>query len=267
MRVLLIALTLYFAFYEFVCMVRDGWSYIFDIFNYIDLVSFSLNVYLVYATVVNDYNVKDRSTIRGFAMTAVVLMWFKAFYWLRLFKSTSFYVRLIRETLWDVRYFMILFLFILMTFGNALMILNEKREPQLFQNFFNLKFPSAVLNQYILSLGEFDTENFESNGEDILVWLIFIGTTFITNVTFLNMLIAIMGDTFDRVSEVKDQSALKEKIQILADYVIVVRRESIEKGNLSRFIFAITPKALGADELGSWEGTVTQLKRTIESNQ
>lgn len=36
------------------------------------------------------------------------------------------------------------------------------------------------------------------------------------------MLIAIMGDTFDRVSEVKMQSALSEKISILADYVIVV---------------------------------------------
>ena len=36
------------------------------------------------------------------------------------------------------------------------------------------------------------------------------------------MLIAIMGDTFDRVSEIKSQSALAEKIKILADYVFVV---------------------------------------------
>ena len=57
--------------------------------------------------------------------------------------------------------------------------------------------------------------------------MVFISTTFITQITFLNMLIAIMGDTFDRASEVKEQSALKEKIDILADYVVVVGRESV----------------------------------------
>ena len=102
-----------------------------------------------------------------------------------------------------------------------------------------------MTNQYILALGEFNTENFKFEGEDYLIWFIFICTTFITQITFLNMLIAIMGDTFDRVSEVKQQSALKEKISILADYVIVVSRETEENGYLKRFIFAITPKALG----------------------
>ena len=45
------------------------------------------------------------------------------------------------------------------------------------------------------------------------------------------MLIAIMGDTFDKASEVKEQSALKEKIDILADYVVVVGRESAKEKN------------------------------------
>ena len=56
-------------------------------------------------------------------------------------------------------------------------------------------------------------------------------TTFIIQITFLNMLIAIMGDTFARVSEVKEQSALKEKIKILSDFAYVVERESYERKN------------------------------------
>ena len=191
-------------------------------------------------------------------------MWFKAFYWMRLFTNTSFYVRLIKETLFDIRYFLILFVFILMTFGNALLVMNEEREGSLYQNFFSNDFLNVILNQYLLSLGEFDTENYEPEGKDVIVYVIFIATTFITQITFLNMLIAIMGDTFDRVSEVKEQSALAEKIMILADYVIIVQRESVQRGNLSRFIFAIRPKSLGQDELGSWEGTVTQLKKAID---
>ena len=74
-----------------------------------------------------------------------------------------------------------------------------------------------------------------------------------------------MGDTFAKVNETKEQSALKEKISILADYVIVVQRESVEKGNLSRFIFAISPKSVSSDEVDSWEGTVTQLRKSMKS--
>ena len=118
----------------------------------------------------------------------------------------------------------------------------------------------------MLSLGEFDLDNYNYEGNDVIVWIVFIATTFITQITFLNMLIAIMGDTFARVSEVKEQSALKEKIEILSDYVIVVERESLENDNLSRFIFAIKPKTLGTDESSSWEGTVTQLKKALDTN-
>ena len=78
------------------------------------------------------------------------------------------------------------------------------------------------------------------------------------------MLIAIMGDTFARVSEVKDQSALHEKILILSDYVILVNGETEENGLLNRFLFSISPKALASDESGNWEGTVTQLKKTVD---
>ena len=60
----------------------------------------------------------------------------------------------------------------------------------------------------MLSLGEFSTDNYGEDAKDSLVWIVFILTTFITQITFLNMLIAIMGDTFARVSEVKEQSAL-----------------------------------------------------------
>ena len=83
---------------------------------------------------------------------------------------------------------------------------------------------------------------------------------------FLNMLIAIMGDTFDKVTESKEQSALVEKIRILADYVYVVRRESLARGTLSRFVFAIRPKAMGADESATWEGTTTIIQKSIEAN-
>ena len=40
--------------------------------------------------------------------------------------------------------------------------------------------------------------------EEVAPLVIFMLSTFITQITFLNMLIAIMGDTFDRVTEVRE---------------------------------------------------------------
>lgn len=61
---------------------------------------------------------------RTIAALLVFLMWIKTFYWMRLFTATSFYIRLIQETLSDIKFFLILFIFILMTFGNTLMVMN-----------------------------------------------------------------------------------------------------------------------------------------------
>ena len=57
----------------------------------------------------------------------------------------------------------------------------------------------STLNQYLLMLGEFDLDGFENHANLAICYMIFILSTFITQITFLNMLIAIMGDTFDRV--------------------------------------------------------------------
>ena len=61
-----------------------------------------------------------------------------------------------------------------------------------------------MMNQYQLSLGEFDVENFGMKGEDSFIWLLWLATTAITQIVFLNMLIAIMGDTYAKVSQVKE---------------------------------------------------------------
>jgi len=81
---------------------------------------------------------------------------------------------------------------------------------------------------------------------------------------FLNMLIAVMGDTFDKVKEVEKQSALNETINFMADYVIVVPQYTEDQQRDKRFIFAIEPTELAENEMDDWDGTVTQLKRNFK---
>ena len=195
-------------------------------------------------------------------------MWCKAFYWLKLFSSTSFYIRLIIETLWDVRYFIILFLFILMTFGNAFLIMDQDREQKYTQDYFGVTVLNVLFDQYLLSLGEFngdDNDGYVATNADRLFLVVFIASTFITQITFFNMIIAIMGDTFSRVSEVRAQSALREKITIMADYVHIVPFDNPVDSHL--FMYNLQPTSVSQNEGGAWEGSITALKKTISDTQ
>ena len=122
-------------------------------------------------------------------------------------------------------------------------------------------FIAALLNQYMLGLGEFDVEDF--NGDNAFAcWIFFCLATFITQITIFNMLIAVMGDTYDRVSEKKDQATLAEKIKILADYVWVVGLEK-DQQDKSSYIFVARPKVLGEGEGSEWEGRVTAIRNVV----
>jgi hypothetical protein len=51
-------------------------------------------------------------------------MWFLLFSWMRLFYVTSFYVIMILEAIYDIRYFLIMIVLCVCMFGNAVLILD-----------------------------------------------------------------------------------------------------------------------------------------------
>ena len=58
-----------------------------------------------------------------------------------------------------------------------------------------------LMNQYMLALGDFNLDGFSQGGQKELCYIYFVLAAFITQLTMLNMLIAIMGDTFERITE------------------------------------------------------------------
>ena len=216
-------------------MIRDGANYFIDPFNYADITLIFLNIYLI-EEALNGANTEDEvaNKVRPIASIVVLLSWLKSFYWLKLFGETSFYVRLVIWALYDIRHFMVLFVMILMTFGNTIMILSQGRDENLYREYTNNSFINVMMNQYELSLGNTETDNFESQD---FAWIMFLLSTILTQILFLNMIIAIMSDTYAKVTESKEQSALVEKMNIMADYVYVVPRETKKRKTKTRFLF------------------------------
>ena len=184
--------------------------------------------------------------------------------WLRLFDKTSFYIRLIQETISDILYFMIIFVAALWMFGNTMYMLQLNKDSDaddIVTGTFGHFMIDSLYNQYLLSLGEFAMDGFDDHPEMSLVYIFFTLATFFTQVTFLNMLIAIMGDTFGRVIENKANFGLQTKLSIMGDYTAVIdknnslkarccKKKFLEEEELDNknYLFVVKPKSDGDDD-------------------
>ena len=74
------------------------------------------------------------------------------------------------------------------------------------------------------------------------------------------MLIAIMGDTFDKVTEKRKQAALYEKIQIIDDYIDLIR---ISPSDEKQFVYSVSPIDKEDSQDVDWEGKVASIKRNV----
>ena len=77
------------------------------------------------------------------------------------------------------------------------------------------------------------------------------------------MLIAIMGDTFSRVTENKELNAIKSKLMLLGELASNIYTYMQDK---DVFLFVVFPTEMDQDELGSWEGSIKQMNRLNQKN-
>ena len=76
----------------------------------------------------------------------------------------------------------------------------------------------------------------------------------------LNMLIAIMGDTFARVTENRELHARRTKLDLLADFAGILK-SSVQVDDC--FLFVITPERDKEVDSNSWEGVNIHTDRSI----
>lgn len=78
---------------------------------------------------------------------------------------------------------------------------------------------------YLLSLGEFDMDGYKEGPNVAFAWFFFILATFVILVVFMNMLIAMMGETFGNVQLIQEETALLEQVQLIEDHIWLIDLE------------------------------------------
>ena len=144
------------------------------------------------------------------------LLYIKLIQYMRLWDKTAFFIRLIQETIGDAMYFLLVYGVVIFSFAVALFMLNQNRgygsDNSIYDELTGFETADAAIATYMQSLGDFSTDSYNSGDNPHMIWLFFIVTTFLTTITILNMLIAVMGDTFARETEIKERQILRERM-------------------------------------------------------
>lgn len=140
--------------------------------------------------------------------------------------------------------FMLMVTIILISFGVFFLgvdqILEKNEDKSYTANYFNEPIIDAPLSVYMIgALGNFTTDRFRKGNIRYCAMFMFIIATFVVSVVFMNMLIAIMGDTFGQVLEGAEENGLKEQISLIEDHIWLLDLQKVFKGQ--KYVLIVSP--------------------------
>jgi len=128
---------------------------------------------------------------------------------LRFHRQFGGLLQTITETINDIKWFLLILGAMLCGAGQAHLLIEDADTD-------GPKILSMLFQYYRLAiLGDFDIDTY---AEDPYLKAVFLATTFLVLVVLLNMLIAIMGDTYDRVQERSTVLFYQARARLLMDY-------------------------------------------------
>ena len=104
-----------------------------------------------------DYIAKAKA-VRTVYSFAAVIMWIRFLYFFRIFRNTGYYIKMLVQVMFDIRYFIFIFVLTIFSFAHAWFIYLKNNEdgPVLLSVNDDLKYV------YKIALGDFDTDIYGS---------------------------------------------------------------------------------------------------------
>lgn len=207
---------------------------------------------------------------------ALIILWIKLFYFLRVYDSTSQLIRMIIEIVNDMKNYLIVLTIGIVGFTGGLFImqqgldglLDETNEKEWENNrFVGDSLFKAFIYTYRMTLGDFQLDAFgvfEEKGlifEFYFLWIIFIAGSLFLVIVLLNLLIAIMGETFSRVQEALVNLSIRERVLLVSENESLFDRHKLFKN--AQYLVIISLKKIEGSQEDSVEGHIDQLRTDL----
>lgn len=159
-------------------------------------------------------------TIEGVLQAVLsLIIWLKLLYFLRIYKSFGYYIRLIMDVVADMKYFLALLMLTFVAFGDSFRQISSSNAEG--DDFIGGTIFTAITYIYRMVLGDFDTNAFGSVAVGY-VWVLFFLCTIFNMIIMLNLLIAIISESFAEVNSVAQQASFREQADIIAENTYLI---------------------------------------------
>eukprot|EP00192_Tetraselmis_astigmatica_P001734 CAMPEP_0117676888 /NCGR_PEP_ID=MMETSP0804-20121206/16449_1 /TAXON_ID=1074897 /ORGANISM="Tetraselmis astigmatica, Strain CCMP880" /LENGTH=2014 /DNA_ID=CAMNT_0005486129 /DNA_START=659 /DNA_END=6704 /DNA_ORIENTATION=- len=159
-----------------------------------------------------------------------ILMWSKLLYFALAFESTSALVRMVLEIFYDMRHFLLLLVTVMIGFGCAFFVMFSGYDPvdeEIGDNLFSN--PAVTMfTMFAMMLGLLEPWVLYDSPMPAAAVAMFVVYEVAVVIVLLNLLIAIMGDSFDKVRETEHLQFMRGRASVIAGIEATLRKEQLE---------------------------------------
>lgn len=179
--------------WEIIQFIVNRREYFKDFWNYIDLTMFVIT----FIWIILEINHEKSLYLRWFVG---LLSFIRGITGFRLFDGTRFYIELIIRSLNDIKYFLIMWFYSTLAFGFLFMISRNN----------SASFDTIWLQNYALNFGTY-YDTLPQDAEFTMNYIVYFAATILNVVLMLNLLISILGDSYDKFQIEQVSIDYKEK--------------------------------------------------------
>lgn len=144
---------------------------------------------------------------------------------------------MIIEVIYDMGIFLFVLTIVVAAFGDSFLRISLGNDEE---NQFVTSFVPAVLYAYSMILGGYDTSAFGEVAVP-LVWIFWLLCTILGMIVMLNLLIAIISGSYDRVIDNQAQAAYQEMAALISEnYYLIPVKTREEYAEKNRFLIVAT---------------------------
>lgn len=240
-KVLFFVFGFFLSFFEFLQIFGGISEYFKGVWNYVDI---TRTVFLIiFATEIESIQGNYSSIL----LILSLVSWTRGISYFRIVSKTRYMINLITEVLKDIFPFLVISAYSTIGFGFILMLMDYNNND--FFSYFTLS--------YLINLGSINTPDYNS-----IQWACFIIATIINPIVMMNLIIAIMGDTHDKVQESREVADYKEQAYMILELEIpAVWRRTAKSRQRLHICKEIDTKGISKN----WLGKVREIKNMIGS--
>jgi len=236
---------------EILQMLHLKENYFSDLWNWLDVTHLCLTSAFIITRILQDENELARAWISSILILMGYLRWVS---YLRLFKPTRNLIQVIITIINDMKSFIIIIALIIIGFSFIFLVFDRGHDYGIY-----------LYNAYNFLYGPSGDED-TTFSQKFLMCII----AFLLNVVLLNLLISIMGDSYDRILEKRDKTDSLTRLEMMSEaltYMKVFRlNPETKKGYLVYCLSIDDSQEEENRQETEWEGRIHLIRKWLKQN-